>query len=382
MPPSTSDGPLNTLEQIRDLLQQMLSHQVDASTQSDQQDTEEKQQEQSSEAESVSPPGSSGEGKTDGDGDGKKKRKGREADLFDHSVGLLGSIGGAPGQIGALLGQLSNIADQSQKVFADVSKYMPDVPQVDDLRPLYPDRVQPPPLPDMTGPVQPPPLPGVQSSTPTVLAPGETSAVPPPLPGSSAISALVDPAPMPVPQPNTPAAPTLDASATAFRVEPPDLPSLVGATLPAPATPVPLAGQETDVDTRLPPREEGMNDALSQTAPVLIPGAPGGTSGSASPQDSARLAAAIERLIALLDKKGSNESGGEKGDGDETEQGENWQQKNIWTPASEASPADRESLPVPPAGKPEGGSKDDPLEPGKGVVGSLLNMAMMRVLGT
>lgn len=344
MPPSTSDGPLNTLEQIRDLLAEVL-------------------QERATDKGEGKKGG--GDGKGDKDADDDKPRKPRKPDAFDHTVGLLGSLGGAPAELAALLKRMQDVGEQAMNLGAAAKKWY------DGPEPAKPDWLAP--LPPRAEPVTPPVIPDGELK----LEPPDTPTIPPPQPApvtqltpqSAPVTPLLPPEP--IEPPDTPTLPDWG--------EPPEtpLPPVLPTQLElAPLQPMPLPGLATDADTVLPPGEDDRLGPVSQTAPVLVPNAPGGASGSATAQDSARLAAVLERLVVLLDKMGAgSQDEGRGGDGDETEQGENWQRKSMWTAAGESSGGEKESaggeIPapkVPPDKKEEG---KDPLTPGGGALGGI-----------
>lgn len=347
MPPSTSDGPLNTLEQIRDLLAEVL-------------------QERATDKGEGKKDG--GDGKGDKDADDDKPRKPRKPDVFDHTVGLLGSLGGAPAELAALLKRMQDVGEKAMDLGSAAKKWWdgPD-PRTQRTREGL---GQAPQIPE---PVTPPIIPGGELK----LEPPDTPTIPPPQP-APVTQLAPQSAPMTQVMPPEP-------------IEPPEMPTLpdwgeppetqLAPVLPtqmdlAPLQPIPLPGLATDADTVLPPGEDDRLGPVSQSAPVLVPNAPGGSSGSATAQDSARLAAVLERLVVLLDKMGAGgQDEGRGGDGDETEQGENWQRKSMWSAAGESSGGEKESagesLPapkVPPDKKEEG---KDPLTPGGGALGGI-----------
>lgn len=417
MPPSTSDGPLDTLEQIRDLLSEMLSEHRGGTGKGD----------GSGAGANTNATTPGGQPKPKGD-DKDDEKKPRKPDSFDSSVGLLGSLGGAPAELAALLKRMQSIGErtvelaQSAKNWWDGPEKKEDKPQptpavpipVAAPAPIIPDgelKLQPPepapwaPLPPLPSPLvagtplaqqpvptpateslQPLPSPLVASNTPPTPEPPEPISPlriepPEPLPPPEPVR-IEPPEPLPPPEPLLRAEP----------IRPPDVPVLPPERLQPPTPPLlperlelapavqaaPLPGLATDPDANLPGRSGDRDGPVSQTAPVLVPGAPGGASGSATPQDSARLAAALERLVVILDKLGSGRDSDEQGNRDETEKGENWQPKSMWTSegggkGSQHGSAFHSEHALPPAAV-SGEDKKGDLVPGAGTLAAIGRM--------
>lgn len=151
--------------------------------------------------------------------------------------------------------------------------------------------------------------------------------------------------------------------------------------------PTPMPGQPVDPDTQLPGNQR--RDPLGQTAPALLPAAPGGVSSPGGGMDAGRLAAVLEKLVTVLEKQSHETGDAQEGDNaDETEQGENLPRKNMWVPSEPAGPGKAEDAVeprMPPqGGREEGGGRD--LEPRGGGInlqnaGAVLTV-LMRAFGS
>lgn len=374
MPPNTSDGPLNTLEQIRDLLAQVLGRQHgegDSGKSGEEPESQPRKKREPTEAEKLN------------------EQKDRAKGVFDAGVGVLGSIGGAPGQIAAALRQADQVAksilefgqalgtwwnpEKKKKSSSPENPTVPTTPQ-----PMKPAPVPAAPEPEKKSGGDAPPV----QPAPTLTPPPTVASPVPPAPtlAPPTVPTLLPQQPATLATPTVPAIPT---PATPPRQDvptftPPPIPALPTKVEPAPVAPVPLPGLATDADAQIPRAEREIQAPVGQTAPVLIPGAPGGESGAAPSNDSARLAAAIEKLVVALDKMDKKDGDTAGKDGDETEQGENFQPRNIWTHADQATPAERANLPVPPHVSQQQESGNDPLKRKGGAMEGMILQMLMR----
>lgn len=432
MPPTSSNAPLEVLVQIRDLLAEMLGqthHEAAEEYRSEAERTLEKDREKSAELGEGTPvpdrpghhqPDDGGRGRQErlaaeqdearkkGDPKERKKAKGEEKDSFETTMGLLGSLG--MGEVASILTRMRDAGSALQELLgfgnatstleqADPRRLIPEgdrpepiplvTPGIESVPHNLPTVEQAEPLPDLPAPLVPDGGHDPRKDTlPDLPAPLTPEATPPVLP-----EWLVD-------RDEPPAAPSLP-DWMRDHDEPPTQPTqlhnvaeerqsqrretmLADGSRPTMLAPQPGQGT-TQLATQDEDEDEG--DVIGQSVPNLAPGPTPATTppDSQQQQDQQRLAIALEKLVALLQR----ESGGPTGDddSDETEQSENFEPRGFWKPEQAAAAgmnAGQQAAEKEPPLHPSTQQQGDPLKPEKDNAFNLTDAiaGMARFLGS